>query len=69
MKVEIHRMSHDCWRLVSAAGETCVLDELPGFFESLDFKTPAGGTVKYKLLFFEGITGNDYLQYVGELYK
>lgn len=52
MKVEIYRMSEDCWRLVNAIGEICLLDQLPAFFEVLDFRNSAGDIVKYKLLFF-----------------
>lgn len=72
MNVEIYRMS-DCWRLITAAKETCILGELPAFFDILDFRNHAGNTVRYKLLFFKAAaqTGNrtamDKLYFVGEL--
>lgn len=69
MNVEIYHQSDDDWRLVNAIGETCILDRLPSFFESLDFRTPAGHIVKYKILFFEGVTERGNLHYIGELYK
>lgn len=69
MNVEIYRLSEDCWRIINAIGETCILDELPSFFESLDFRTSAGDIVKYKILFFEGVTERGNLHYFGELYK
>lgn len=69
MNVEIYHQSDDDWRLVNAIGETCILEELPNFFESLDFRTSAGDIVKYKLLFFEHLTERGNLHYIGELYK
>lgn len=69
MKVEIYRVSDECWQLVTSTGETCDLDELPSFFDVLDFRNAAGDIVKYKLLYFTHITENGNLQYVGESYK
>lgn len=69
MKVEIYRVHDDCWRLVADDWSICILDDLPAFFEPLDFKNRDGTSTQWKLLFFEGARKCDAFEYFGELYK
>lgn len=69
MKVEIYKLADDCWRLEADDGSICILDELPGFFEALDFKNRDGTITQWQLLFFKGARKSDPFDYFGELTK
>lgn len=69
MKVEIYKVTEDCWRLVADDGAICVLDDLPAFFEPLDFKKSDGTITKWAILYFSGANKSDPYDYFGELYE
>lgn len=68
MNVEIYEIT-DGWRLVNELGEVCILDDMPGFFEPLEFKNTDGTITKWKVYFFTGARKSDPFEYFGELYK
>lgn len=69
MNVELYKVTEDCWWLVNSAGDICVLEDMPTFFETYDFKSSDGIITQWKLLYFEGAPKSAPFEYRGELYK
>lgn len=70
MNVVIYRLEkEDCWKLVNSAGEICILDELPSFYDVLEFRNSKGEIAKWQLEYFLAARRDDPYWFYGELRK